>query len=49
MTHVINVDVEYEDRADKSDSIEDIQYAIEEYAKFKNLIDPQLISYIRYA
>lgn len=40
---------EYHDQEDKSDSIEDIQYAIEEYDKFENLIDPKLISYTRYA
>ncbi len=49
MTHVVNVDIEYHDKDDKSDSIEDIQYAIEQYAKFENLTDPQLISYTRYA
>ena len=46
-TYVVDVDIEYNE--DKSDSIEEIQYAVEEYAKFKNLTDPQLISYTRYA
>lgn len=53
MTHVINVDAEpYPDDVDvdmDTDSIEDIQFVIEEYAKLKNLTDPQLISYTRYA
>ena len=46
-TYVVDVDIEYNE--DKSDSIEEIQYAVEEYAKLKNLTDPQLISYTRYA
>ena len=53
MTHVINVDAEpYPDDVDAdmdTDSIEDMQFVIEEYAKLKNLTDPQLISYTRYA
>ena len=32
-----------------TDNIEDMQFVIEEYAKLKNLTDPQLISYTRYA
>ena len=42
MTYVINVDIEYHDQEDKSDSIE-------EYAKFKKLTNAKLISYTRYA
>lgn len=48
-TYTVNVDIEYNDKTDKSDSVEEIQYAVEEYAKFKNLTEPKLISYTRYA
>ncbi|WP_343288479.1 hypothetical protein [Turicibacter bilis] len=49
MTHVVSVDIEYNDKTDKRNSMEEIQYAVEEYAKFKNLMDSKLISYTRYA
>ena len=53
ITHVINVDAEpYPDDVDvdmDTDNIEDMQFVIEEYAKLKNLTDPKLISYTRYA
>lgn len=51
MTYTFNVDVEpLNDDVDmNTDSIEEMQFVIEEYAKVKKLTDPQLISYTRYA
>ena len=51
MTYTFDVDAEpLNDDVDmNNDSIEEMQFVIEEYAKIKKLTDPQLISYTRYA
>ncbi len=49
MFHSIKVDVEEVGvGAPAEESLEEMQYVIEEYSKFKNLTSPKLISYTRH-
>lgn len=48
-TYVVSVDAEpLEDGADMSDSIDEMQDVVNQYANFKNLKNAKLISYTRY-
>lgn len=50
MTHIVRVDVEpLEVGAEITDSVDEMQNVVDQYAEFKNLKNARLISYTRYA
>lgn len=51
MTYTFDVEVEplHETIDMNTESVEEMQFVMKEYANVKKLMDPQLISYIRYA